>query len=609
VCPIATYLAGRFGSMSAVWGLYALSWAYFLWVTGRRLRHITLPAGSLPIAAILTAWTALAILSLVDLQFAGRDYCPVTAFDYSVRTEFIHAIGAGIPPSNPFFFPGHAVPMRYHYFWLLLCGLVNETGGTVVGPRRAWIGGVVWCGFGLMAITALYFRLFAYRGPATFRRRAITGILLLGITGLDILPTAVLVALQAAGMRGVLPSLEWWNDQVDGFVYTALWEAHYLCCLIACLTAFLLLWEASRPAAARVRISHVVIGGIALASAGGAAIYVSGVFAIVLLIWTIIAIAKRWWRETANLVGAGLIAMALFLPYGLALTGPASGGPLLQFRVREFYPVDALFRGQGSHPGWMLPVVDGLTLPWNYLLELGFFLAAAAIWWKKRRTIGAALTREETATAVMVGTGTLVCTFVRSSVIANHDLGWRGFLIAQFGLLRKVLTAMLVLGLAGTAYDVAILRLYPVLADRGILHTVNWMAPDRKCGQRNYAAREAYEWMTRATLPMAIVQFNPHVAFQETSAFLYADRQFLAANEACLSGFGGDPALITRLNAIYPPTGQTASPTLDDTCRNLPIDILVAKDTDPAWADRRSWIWTHKPIFANGYVRLFRCER
>jgi CRISPR/Cas system-associated exonuclease Cas4 (RecB family) len=33
-----------------------------------------------------------------------------------------------------------------------------------------------------------------------------------------------------------------------------------------------------------------------------------------------------------------------------------------------------------------------------------------------------------------------------------------------------------------------------------------------------------------------------------------------------------------------------------------------AIDTDPAWSDRRSWVWTQPPVFANRYVRLFRCN-
>ena len=34
---------------------------------------------------------------------------------------------------------------------------------------------------------------------------------------------------------------------------------------------------------------------------------------------------------------------------------------------------------------------------------------------------------------------------------------------------------------------------------------------------------------------------------------------------------------------------------------------FVAKDTDAVWRDRESWVWSGKPIFANGYVRLFAC--
>ena len=170
--------------MTIVWALYAASWVYAVAVAFRRPK--SLAPYSRMVALLLAAWAAIAIFSLIDLQAGSRAWYPSAAFDYSVRTQFIHSIGAtGIPPGNPFFFPGHPVPLRYHYFWLLLCALVDLAGGTLVTARHAWIAGTVWCGFGLMAVVALYFRLLSYRGPATFRRRAIAGILLLGVTGLD----------------------------------------------------------------------------------------------------------------------------------------------------------------------------------------------------------------------------------------------------------------------------------------------------------------------------------------------------------------------------------------------------------------------------------------
>src|SRR5580704_5218139 len=38
VCPILSYLAGRFFSAEAVWGFYAICWAYFLFVVIRHWR-------------------------------------------------------------------------------------------------------------------------------------------------------------------------------------------------------------------------------------------------------------------------------------------------------------------------------------------------------------------------------------------------------------------------------------------------------------------------------------------------------------------------------------------------------------------------------------------
>ena len=40
--------------------------------------------------------------------------------------------------------------------------------------------------------------------------------------------------------------------------------------------------------------------------------------------------------------------------------------------------------------------------------------------------------------------------------------------------------------------------------------------------------------------------------------------------------------------------------------RKLHIDWLVLISTDPVWVDRRSWVWTVEPAFANENVRVFR---
>jgi hypothetical protein len=42
---------------------------------------------------------------------------------------------------------------------------------------------------------------------------------------------------------------------------------------------------------------------------------------------------------------------------------------------------------------------------------------------------------------------------------------------------------------------------------------------------------------------------------------------------------------------------------LQDACAALPVDVLVAKDTDPVWSNRASWVWRETPAFAS-VVRL-----
>jgi hypothetical protein len=623
-CPILIYLVERFGSRNLVWAALAIAWVFAALKGGLR------PAFGSKKALLI--WTAIAIVSLVDLEFAHRDYYSITALDFSIRTAFTHSIATtGIPPHNPFYFPGHAEPLRYHYFWMIPCAMVERAGFGLVGPRDAWIGSVVWSGIGLMAVVALCFRLLFYRGPVTFRRRALTGIFLLGATGLDILFVLLGWIMRAQGMdRAVVASLDWWNlsAQICGFVSTALWEAHYLAGLVVCITAFLLLWEAAGASTWSIRIRHAMVAGVALASAVGLSIYVTLVFGAFLAVWTMIAAARRWWTEVASYVVAGATALMCAFPYLLDLRGPAGGasGPPLEVHVRPFSAAVAMLQSVGIKSGWQMSLANLAMLPLNYFLELGFFFAAGRIWWSRRKR---PLERAELATGVMLAVALLICTFVRSSVISNNDLGWRGILVAQFVLVlwgvdvvtvdhqsidrpvRRVLALLLVLGFAGTGYDIFIERFYPVLADRGVVATLGWMARDRQLGPRNYAQREAYEWMNKNTAPDATYQFNPHVILEETSAFLYAERQIVAEDETCLANFGGDPKgcppMQMVLSRVYPVKGQPAPESLAEACGALPVSIFVAKDTDVVWHDAESWVWKDRPVFANAYIRLFSC--
>lgn len=637
VCPIVTYWLGRFGSMAAVWGFYAATAAVFIFVRLRRSSRIVLPEGFAVFGWIAVAWLAIVILSLVDLQWGDRLYYPTNSLDYSLRAAFTHSISVtGVPPQSPLFLPAQPVLLRYHYFWLMMCSLVNQLAPRFISARQAEIAGTFWCGLGLMALLAICLRVFLVNPSAPFRRRALVGVLLLGITGLDILPGLFFLFLYARGLMDfVLPSLESWNEYVDWFLHSVLWAPHAVAALIAAFSGFLLLWHAAAIPSRRASLWHGLLGGAALASSVGTSIWVTFVFAAFLTLWTAVCAWKRWRRETEALLLAGFTAALLALPYLLQLrsanAGPPGGGGLLQLTVRAF-SLTALVPGwRGMHEWTRLILVNGALLPLNYLLEFGFFFLVGALKWRLYRTSQKPLPRRDLACFVLLATSTLICTFLKSAVIGNNDLGWRGFLPAQFVLLlwsvdiwidrdrpgflspqhKHLLVVFIGLGVAGTAYDLAITRSYPILADRGVVPPIEWMGPDRQFGKRTYAAREAYEWARAATPEQAVIQFNPVVAVQETPSMLYADRRVVAIDKNCNTAFGGDPALckpiVRQLEALYPKTGQPASATVEDVCANLPIDLLVAKDTDAVWRDGTSWVWTERPAFSNTYMRLFRC--
>jgi hypothetical protein len=625
LCPIVIYLLGRFVSMTAVtWQFWAI-WLCFVVILARGgIGRGAVFHGIIPVLA--GVWIALALLSLVDMQIGNRLYYSTISFDYCVRAEMIHSLATtGIPPRTPFFFPGHPVLLRYHYFWLIICSLVARLAAGAVGARQALIAGTLWCGLALMGLIALYLRLFSPLGQARLRRRIAIAIALLGVTGLDILPSLLLVLLRAAGLSTMIfPSLEWWNEQVDGWVYTMLWEPHHLSGLIACFTGFLILWQAPAEPGRRGVLKNGIVAGVAFATAVGASIHVVFVFASFLALWLAIATVKKWGAEVIAAIISGVTAALLAFPYLFGLSGGGSNGPPLEWTVRRFMMPEFLMHAFGMH-GWQIALADFLLLPVNYALELGLFFAIA--WWRIKiwRAKGYVLERHDLAAAAMIGVSVLICTFLRSSLIGNNDLGWRGFLIAQFALLiwaadllsdwprvphRGLLVLLIVLGAAGTAYDLGILRFYPILSERGAVPLLNWMSPDSQLGRRTYAMREAYEWARAATGPNAIVQHNPVVAVQDTAALLYAERPAAASETGCLTTFGGDPRecapVADTLKRLYSADAGLAE--LRHVCGTLPIDILVAKDLDPPWRNHESWVWRAQPVFSNEYVRMFRCR-
>lgn len=651
--PILSYLVARLLSLGAAEVVYGVLCLYvlFLAVGGWRSRpHPLLPflkaRGGVLVAALI--WLVVALLMLADIQFGGRLYYPVIGFDYEVRTAIVSSLDAfGIPAQDPFYFPGHGVGLRYHYLWLIQCALLARLGSPFVEARHALIGGTMWCGIGMLCLVPLYLRLFSPLGAARLYRRTLVGLGLMGVIGVDILPALLKLRLYFTGtIQGVSPSVEWWNEQVDGWIYTMLWEPHYICSLIACLTAFLILWDVPEEARRRRWMISGAVAGLALATAVGAGIYVAFVFAIFLAVWTCLAWIHKWRAaasnipETLPLIVAGVVAAVASLPYFLELRGPPGGGATgqasmpIQFTVRAFD--DLISWNKVYDHTWQILLTRAALLPLNYFMELGFFFAVGCLVWKHFRAQKRAPTRQEWASFAMAGTSILICTFMKSSVVENNDLGWRGFLPAQFILLlwaadllrgesatanerllpaialreHPYMIALLILGAAGTVYDLAILRFYPVWSDKEWLPKVSWMSRDDELGRRTYAGREAYGWLKSRTSSQSILLQNLNESYLDTPYGLYANRQTIAEDPTCTAPFATDLRLcapiVERFNGLF--ASGASSQSFQNVCENLPIDVVVAKDTDAAWGDRASWIWSREPIFSNHYFRLFPCR-
>jgi hypothetical protein len=304
---------------------------------------------------------------------------------------------------------------------------------------------------------------------------------------------------------------------------------------------------------------------------------------------------------------------------------------MVQLTVRAF-SFAALVPAHGLSRTWRLILVNGSLLPFNYMLEFGLFFVIARMKWKQLRAAGSPLSHQDLALTIMATISTLVCTFLRSGVIGNNDLGWRGFLVAQFVLVlwavdifgdrknlafitaaqKQLMVVFFALGFAGTVTDVAIIRFYPLLSDGGVVPPLDWMAPDRDFGRRTYAARAAYGYLRAMTSSTATVQANPGVNYSNTYGMLYGDRRTAAIDNGCLTVFGGDAsecrAIVSNLQELFPPAGHYAALGVQDVCGKLGIDVVVAKDTDRVWSDRSSWVWQEHPIYANSHWRLFGCQ-
>lgn len=639
ILPILVYLLGPYPR--ALWAIFGATWLVFLLllpgivVRLSRTRIQLSRSTALTAAAFALGWAFLAIASLVDLQFKNRLYFSSTAYDYSTRTAFTAAAVRAIPPANPFFATNPPVPLRYHYFWMLLCSLVARLGH--VGSRQALFGGTVWAGITLMSLIAISLSFFSGIRER-FKQKTLIGCALLLVTGLDILPNLYLYL----HFHQVIADMEWWNAvQITSWIDSLLWVPHHVMGLVGCMVGFLALrYEATTRFQRSIAICTA---GLAFASSAGLSVLVTFTFAVSAVIWLLFAAHRKAWGEIAGIVTAGAISLFIGLPYistliEPALDGSGGGGRFFAFGVREFSFATDFFASRfhflpQTWTGRELFLL--LLLPLNYFFELGFFVLVAAIRIRSIRTGSIKISRQEEMAWILVGTSFLVGSFLRSTTISSNDLGWRCFLPAQLVFLiwgalllddwwsarrvvlepKRLLVAfcgvLLALGLIGTGYQVVMLRAFPILMDEGKLEgTALWLGDTHRFGEQTYALREAYEGLGRLLPAEAVIQYNPF-------APAFIAHQFYSGHDAaiglplCGANFGGNvnqciPRMVSAAS-LFSKLSQDESANLDLTCNTYGIDAVLVDDSDPVWGKRDSWVWGRQPLLSNDHVRAFAC--
>ena len=570
---------------------------------------------------LIAAWTVFTILSLIEIEWNGRSFFSTVSYDQATRVSIVEAMTrTGVPPINPSYYPGHPVKLIFlYYFWYILASQVDLLGGSFVDAFAALNASSAWTGIGLMAVGALYLQQRGQKFAASAWKSARIGIGLLAVSGLDVLP-AILLMLRT---RTILGSVDVWNTWITAWVSSNLWVPHHIAALIAGLVAIMLAHSARGGSLAR-QAAILSVAGVAFASALGLSVYVTLVFVLFWVGWIAILLitpAARTdiprYKSIAPMVLAGILALFLALPFlrGLLQGSGGGGGSPIVFEVRTFLQLESFVKDAS-------PLIRNLAmlaaLPLNYLLELGFFFMAGLYWLQRNR--GKLFTDPFLlAEGLLFSTAFLVGSFLRSTLIASNDLGWRAWLPGQFILLiwgadilegfsitsltkdetrtKKILQVFLALGVITTLTDAALLRVaWPVMTGR-------------EQTQRYFSARPAYEYMRQNLPPYVVTQNNPlNPLNPDRPSGLYGTHQMAIADR---TAYGVPTAVFFQLSdevgALFENPIIQDWDTIDAFCRRYFIDVLIVNDADPIWVNVPALRIQRPALFENDRYALFAC--
>lgn len=565
-------------------------------------------------------WVVLVIFSLAQIQWKNQLWISIVSFDQTTRVSIIDAMTrTGVPPVNPSYYPGKAVPLTLlYYFWYILCSLVDILGGRFVDARAALNASSIWAGLGLMAAMAFYLRLREIHFEHTNWRSIKKGFALLAVSGLDVVPIAILML----AARQVVGSVDVWNTSIVSWVGSVLWVPHHIGALIAGVVTIMLA-QLARYRSSRERYTYLFFAGVGFASAFGMSVWVTFVFAVFWIIWIVALFLRRDERFfVPPLIFAGITSLFLSSSFllGLFQTGAnASGSFPVAFEIRTLFQLESFVKGM---PLLVQSLIMLLVLPINYLLELGFFFAAGMYWFKlnNRKTI---LSNQFYRLEVVLLLVVLLIGSCLRSTIGSNDLGWRAWLPGQFVLLvwgvdvlnsfdfasqpvkasgelakiKKLLYVFAAIGVLTSAVDVVLLRMaWPLMTGKEV-------------SERYYSAHFAYDFLRDHVPADAITQDNPFHGIDRPSGLYGTHQMVISARSSYGVSVDDFNSLASEVGVLFLNDKASDWHNADMVCADHLIDVVIFDDTDPAWKNLPALKIQRAPLFENNHYAIFACGK
>jgi hypothetical protein len=605
-------LAGKFAVSALVLVLLlAACWAFFQNGAHKwRPRHLRLQlqACRYLIFAMLL-WTVLALGMLLDVQLGDRLILSMETYDHSNLVAFTDAIlRTGVPPANPCYFPGHSLPVFYHYYWVVYAAVISTLTGLVQNTRPVITAGLVWTGAIFILTITTASRYFCKR-TAQSRLAPLCAVALLLVSNLY-----VLIVIPLCNFLGrQFCCMDWWTrDQMGSLFEVMLWCPHHVAGLTAGITGSMLLLQAGNCEQPRRRTALAVAAGCCLASQLGMSAYTAIGFGISWGVWMILSWARRHKSDADCALVACVTAVLISIPFllqGLSGSGHQSVSAL-HLGIRRFEIIFVILPELQKLSNQMKDFIYFLVVPINYLFGWGFIMIGGILfWWRSR---GQAIEQKQLLLLVLFVIGVLLGTFVRSSDYSN-DFGWRTLLLGNLVLLiwaSQYLAASLV---SQSKWKLPLLCW--LLIGIGLWSTEYSMSLDRTSmialydPARVMAFRQVYEEVSRRTPTLTTVQHNPKVnrtLVPDIFALLYSHRQSILSEDFHGLLSGDNLAEYDRTardveSLFQHPDPQTALAI----CKRNHIDVIVVRDTDPLWGQRDSWLKDFPVLAANNFARAY----